>query len=197
MDDEHLTAANRMAGALVRQEVDPNEVASCLATLRRQEMTGPQFFKFLETVALEGQAVVRSKQTLGYYRTIQDACRTYLEPYKDDAEKMAKILGWTVRLMRFYRVADRLEAPPSGDRPMRPSVPTGKQRPVAGAKTGSVKFFNEVKGFGYISGDDGSEIFVHQSALAGGGALRKGQRVSYEVGQGRKGPAAKNVQKLD
>lgn len=186
--------ANRMAGALTRQDVDPNEVASCLATLRRPDMDGPRFFGFLDTVVRDGRAVVRSGRTLDYYRAIEDACKYYLEPYKNDAETMAQILGWTVRLMRYYRVADKLERPPSGTGPRQAPVPTGQP---TGAKTGTVKFFREDRGFGFIRGDDGVEIFVHKSAIIGGGVLRKGQRVSYDVGQGRKGPAAKNVQSIE
>jgi cold shock CspA family protein len=193
-----MDVANRMAGALVRQQVDPNEVASCLATLRRPDVDGPAFFRFLSTVVREGQAVVRSQRTLGYYRTIEDACQIYLEPYKDDPETMVQILGWAVRLMRYYRVADKLERPPSGVRPRQVPASTGRPaRPQVGARTGTVKFFQPDRNFGFIRGDDGVEIFVHKSAIVGASTLRAGQRVRYDVGQGRKGPAAKNVQPMD
>lgn len=53
--------------------------------------------------------------------------------------------------------------------------------------TGTVKFFNQDKGFGFITPDSGSpDVFVHVSALADGGSLRDGQKVSYEIGQDRK-----------
>jgi CspA family cold shock protein len=53
--------------------------------------------------------------------------------------------------------------------------------------TGTVKFFNEDKGFGFITPENGgTDVFVHVSALQGGDALREGQQVSYEVGQDRK-----------
>jgi cold shock CspA family protein len=202
---EVTDVANRMAGALTRQQVDPNELSSCLATLRRPGMDGPRFFEFLDTVAREGRAVVRSGRTLDYYRTIEDACHTYLEPYKKDAETMAQILGWTVRLMRYYKVAGTSEAPPpraGGPRRTQPAEKPGQrltrqaQGPTTGAQTGTIKFFREDRGFGFIRGDDGVEIFVHKSAIVGGGTLHEGQQVSYDVGQGRKGPAAQNVQIL-
>ncbi|ATN37810.1 cold-shock protein (plasmid) [Rhizobium sp. ACO-34A] len=53
--------------------------------------------------------------------------------------------------------------------------------------TGTVKFFNEDKGFGFITPENGgADVFVHVSALERGSSLREGQRVSYELGQDRK-----------
>jgi cold shock protein len=53
--------------------------------------------------------------------------------------------------------------------------------------TGTVKFFAQDKGFGFITPDDGSaDVFVHISALGYGGSLTDGQKVSYDVGQDRK-----------
>ena len=53
--------------------------------------------------------------------------------------------------------------------------------------TGTVKFFNEDKGFGFITPETGgTDVFVHVSAALSGGSLREGQQVSYEVGQDRK-----------
>jgi CspA family cold shock protein len=62
--------------------------------------------------------------------------------------------------------------------------------------TGTVKWFNESKGFGFISPSDGSsDVFVHFSAIQGGGfkTLAEGQAVSFEVESGPKGPQATNV----
>ncbi|HQQ64010.1 MAG TPA: cold-shock protein [Pseudomonadales bacterium] len=64
--------------------------------------------------------------------------------------------------------------------------------------TGKVKWFNESKGFGFIEQDNGKDVFVHFSAIQGSGfkTLAEGQRVSFEVTQGQKGPQASNVQMI-
>jgi CspA family cold shock protein len=63
---------------------------------------------------------------------------------------------------------------------------------------GTVKWFSERKGYGFIEQDDGGDIFVHHSSInmPGFKTLNEGDRVSFEVGEGTKGPAAKNVTKI-
>jgi len=63
---------------------------------------------------------------------------------------------------------------------------------------GTVKWFNEAKGFGFITQEGGSDVFVHFSAIEGDGfkTLADGDRVEFEVTQGPKGPAAANVRKI-
>ena len=64
--------------------------------------------------------------------------------------------------------------------------------------TGKVKWFNAAKGYGFITGDDGKEVFVHFSAIQVDGfkTLDEGQSVEYDVNEGPKGPQAANVTKI-
>ena len=63
---------------------------------------------------------------------------------------------------------------------------------------GTVKWFNAEKGYGFITGEDGKDVFVHYSAIQGEGfkTLDEGQQVTYDLTQGKGGPQAANVVKV-
>ena len=61
---------------------------------------------------------------------------------------------------------------------------------------GTVKFFNMRKNFGFITGDDGKDYFVHSSGLTEGTSLNEGDKVSFEIVEGDKGEKAEKVSKL-
>ncbi|MBN2477767.1 cold-shock protein [Candidatus Micrarchaeota archaeon] len=60
---------------------------------------------------------------------------------------------------------------------------------------GTVKFYNVMKNFGFITGDDGKDYFVHASGVKPGVMLKEGDKVKFEVVQGDKGPKAEQVEK--
>jgi len=61
---------------------------------------------------------------------------------------------------------------------------------------GKVKMFNAERGFGFITGEDGKDVYVHTSAIEGGAALVVGDSVEYEVESGERGLRAKNLKKV-
>ena len=61
---------------------------------------------------------------------------------------------------------------------------------------GTVKFFNAAKHFGFVAADDGSEYFVHSSGIKPGVSIAQGDKVSFKVVQGDRGPKAEDVQKI-
>ena len=69
---------------------------------------------------------------------------------------------------------------------------------VVEVKEGTVKWFNDSKGFGFIQQDDGPDVFVHHTAIQSEGfrTLEEGARVQFEIVDGPKGPAANNVTKI-
>ncbi len=81
---------------------------------------------------------------------------------------------------------------------MRASGPGGGRTSSSGPLTGTVKFYDTARGYGFLSGPNSSDVFVHNSQIRGVGprGLRKGQRVRFEIAPGRRGTEARNVAAL-
>ena len=88
---------------------------------------------------------------------------------------------------------------PSPPKPAPKKKPKSKPATGGNREEGQVKWFNASKGFGFITKDDGEEIFVHFRSILGEGrrGLRDGQRVSFRVADSDKGPQAEEVEGLD
>jgi CspA family cold shock protein len=184
MDEHSLSIADAIARELSGR-TDVNELAKCVGFIR-DNLDKALFFEYLDTIIHEGQSVVRSGRTLDYYRAIRQASHQHLASC-DDPQTIAEILGWAVRLMRYYAVEDKLEraAPPLS----RDASPSTSRR-----QTGQVKFFRQDQGYGFIQPDGGGQdVYVNQRDVAEG-SLHQGQRVSYLAVPGRKGPQARDVQ---
>jgi hypothetical protein len=105
MDPAISESAHAMAMEWARLRTDHNEVAK-VASYLRSHLRADDFFTFLETLATDSECLERSNQTAGYYRDIHDVCNRHLGAYRQGSlartQEMSQILGWAVRLMRYY-----------------------------------------------------------------------------------------------
>lgn len=118
-----------LAADLAGAQVDPNEAQKALAYLR--SVRDPRrFFDYLRAINQDGRAVIRSNQTLGYYRELLAACERHLRGL--DAQEMAYTLGWAIRLLRYYRVVPQASRPhlaPARAEERRPAAPMAEPPP--------------------------------------------------------------------
>ena len=88
-----------------------------------------------------------------------------------------------------------MHLPYTGQNGSRPMGPSRERRETDEVATGTVKWFNNEKGYGFIAREGGDDVFVHFSNIQSGGyrTLEEGQRVEFDVAPGRKGEEAQNV----
>ena len=108
MNEQQWNTAHILAQRLVTEITDVNEVGKVISYLRnavnqQQDDAGTRFFKYLQTLTRNGRQIGHSGRTSDYYRNIDKACRENLTAYEKDASTMLEILGWTSRLMRYYK----------------------------------------------------------------------------------------------
>lgn len=132
----HWDASHGIAQTLVRDGMDVNELGKAIAYLRAsvnqmraenqdrgetedqavETEVGKRFFSYLTTLAKQGRSIGHSKRTAGYYANLEATCTDYLkEHYETQPEVMLAILGWAMRLMRYYDQAGpigEIVAPP-------------------------------------------------------------------------------------
>ncbi|MCC3413189.1 MULTISPECIES: hypothetical protein [unclassified Microcoleus] len=104
--------AHAIAQTLVKEQTDVNELGKAIAYLRasvNESNAGARFFKYLKTLVSNGRQIGHSKKTSDYYQNIDEACTKYLQSEQTNPQKMLEILGWSARLMRYYREAVPIE----------------------------------------------------------------------------------------
>lgn len=162
-----FSIAQTLAADLAGARVDPNEAQKALAYLRSTQ-DGKQFFAYLRAIVQDGRAVIRSGQTLDYYRNLLAACERHLRGM--DADAMLQTLGWAIRLLRYYRVAPEAAQeqavplpPPAGGTTAesRKPQPAAPQLPAVGEVfTGKVLERDETAVVVQVPGFDESNVFA-------------------------------------
>ncbi|NJK51729.1 MAG: hypothetical protein HC936_01195 [Leptolyngbyaceae cyanobacterium SU_3_3] len=118
MTEEQWQIAHAIAQTLVKQETDANELGKAIAYFRfamQQEpaSAGTRFFKYLKTLVNNGRSIGHSGRTPDYYRSIDKACNTYLHEYQTKPVTLLQILGWAMRLMRYYKEGGAIAETPA------------------------------------------------------------------------------------
>ncbi|MEQ8465432.1 hypothetical protein [Coleofasciculus sp. E1-EBD-02] len=99
--------ARAIAKTLVQADTDANELGKAIAYLRNYaNQDGTKLFDYLKTLVRNGRQIGHSKRTSDYYQSIDNACNQYLKAYQDNPPVMLHILGWSYRLMRYYKNAE-------------------------------------------------------------------------------------------
>ncbi len=132
MDKKRWTIAHDIAFDLVDRGTDPNELGKVIAFMRRhrndKDAKG-QLMLLVQRLANSRNALIRSRQTQRFYQNIQDACEEYLRDITH-SDELLLILGWSLRLMRYYRIEPKRAAEEqSAPRPMPKSQPTQMTTP--------------------------------------------------------------------
>ena len=130
MDKKQWSIAHDIAFDLVDWGTDPNELGKVIAFMRRckgESDAKDRLMSLIQRLANTRNALIRSRQTQRFYRNIQEACETHLRDISDTSEILT-ILGWSLRLMRYYRVEPK-RATEEQRRPQEPKQ-TPKPRPT-------------------------------------------------------------------
>ena len=130
MDKKQWSIAHDIAFDLVDWGTDPNELGKVVAFMRRckgEDDSKDRLMSLVQRLANTRNALIRSRQTQRFYRNIQEACETHLHDVSDTG-KILTILGWSLRLMRYYRVEP--ERAVEEQRRPQEQQQTPKQRPT-------------------------------------------------------------------
>ena len=108
LTESQWQSAHKIAIELVKSDTDVNEIGKAIAYLRSTASnpdSGTKFFKYIKALVSNGKQIGHSNKTFEYYSSIDQNCDGYLRDYQDNPQVMLQILGWTSRLMRYYKTA--------------------------------------------------------------------------------------------
>ena len=132
MDKKLWTIADDIAFELVNRGTDPNELDKVIAFMRRHEADHDaknRLMSLVQRLANSHNALIRSRQTQRYYQNLREACQEHLRGISDPTELLL-ILGWSLRLMRYYRIEPkRATEEQRAPRPTPKSQPTQMSKP--------------------------------------------------------------------
>lgn len=100
--------AHAIAQTLVKENADVNELSKAISYLRayaNRENAGASFFEYLKMLVRNGSKIGHSRRTPEYYQSLETACSRYLKAYQDDVSVLLQVLGWSSRLMHYYKNA--------------------------------------------------------------------------------------------
>jgi len=189
-DERVIELADELAWHLFTTESDAGELKKSLEYYRAAR-NRDRFLQMLRTRSNHPHLFQRSSKTRTYYQKMSQKIGEMLKrPELMTEDDALRVLGWAFRLVQFYKTEKPShqvsQLPIVQDRPDR----EGKRR------TGTVRWFNPAKKYGFITPHDGSnDVFVHLCQVADGQVLCEGQQVSFVMGTGPKGrPQSQDVQ---
>lgn len=164
MDKKQWSIAHDIAFDLVDWGTDPNELGKVVAFMRSckgESDAKDRLMSLVQRLAGTQNALIRSRQTQRFYRNIQEACETHLYDVSDTGEILT-ILGWSLRLMRYYRVEPK-RATEEQRRPQKPRQtpeprPTQTPQPPKEPEKPEIEVGDKVNAI--ILKKDGSEVTV-------------------------------------
>ncbi|MGI0500510.1 hypothetical protein ACOKW7_24190 [Limnospira platensis CENA597] len=106
LSERQWNLAHKVAIDLVLDDADTNELGKALSYLRaiqQEPDAGKRFLRYLETLAKQGYRIGHSKRTSGYFASMESVCKQYLQGDLENGAKLLAIIGWSFRLMRYYK----------------------------------------------------------------------------------------------
>lgn len=209
LSEREWQLAHIVAQQLVLAKADANELGKAKSYLRvvaDQADAGQRFFRYLETLAKQGDRIGHSKQTKEYYDSMSNICQKYLQEESNNIASLMQIVGWSFRLMRYYKDAMPLETLREvADTAILVDVPSARQAEISQAiadvqiEEGSVldSVVAAIKGNKVTYEMFGGAVRLTQKEPKKADSLSEGQSVKVEVTELKEDGGIKKVKLLD